>query len=286
MTDRESNVSPPNFSRRLSLAFQIVQFGLFLGLVWKLGLFTPAGLSWEPGFFWLADGVYHQMPLDDPFFPDWLRSASVLRFTYLLTLGSIAICFAFPKRMVRVVATSITLTGLSILCVHQGSYNDATFVTSWWVTVWSLWCSLRLKDSDSATTLRRAAFLSRLIISMVLLGGAVGKWTPEYWSGEVFYDIYFVDRDQWMFNWLRESFEPEKLRSIATWYSRKVIIVETLGGFGLWLMPSRWAATIGAVLFFSIAAFSNFWLFSVTWSFVGLASVGFFDHRTRSKAKA
>ena len=58
--------------------------------------------------------------------------------------------------------------------------------------------------------IRRAAFLSRLIISLILLGGAAGKWTPEYWSGEVLFDIYFVDRDFWFFNYLRDNYEPKE----------------------------------------------------------------------------
>ena len=120
------------------------------------------------------------------------------------------------------------------------------------------------------------AFLSRLIISMILLGGAVGKWTAEYWSGEVFWDIYFRDRDFWVFNLLRQQYDPETLREIATWYSRKVIVVETMAGFGLWLLPAKWAASIAMVVLMSIALLSNFYLFSVLLSLVGLAAAGFF----------
>ena len=72
---------------------------------------------------------------------------------------------------------------------------------------------------------------------MILLGGAVGKWTAEYWSGEVFYDIYFRDRDFWVFNLIRENFEAETTREIATWYSRNIIVIETVAGLGLWLLP-------------------------------------------------
>lgn len=263
-------------SRRLRWVFLTVQAGVMLGLVWKLGGITPRGLVWDRGFFMLADEVYHRMPLDDPFFPAWLRSATVVRWAYLGTLAAIIMGTICRWRIIRLLFSVATLAGLSILCVHQASYNDATFVTSWWVVVWTYWFVLRMDDSDHETTLRRGALLSRLILSMILLGGAVGKWTAAYWSGDVFYDIYFLDRDQWLFNWLRSHFEPESLREIATWYSRKVIVLETLCGFGLWMLPARWAASVGIVLFFSIAAFSNFWLFSVTWPLIGLAAVGLF----------
>ena len=98
-------------------------------------------------------------------------------------------------------------------------------------------CASEGRDAD----LRRPAFLSRIIISMILLGGAVGKWTSEYWSGEVLYQIYFAERDFWVFNLLRDNFDADTLREIATWYSRNVIIVETVCGSGLMVA----AATLG-----------------------------------------
>ena len=133
-----------------------------------------------------------------------------------------------------------------------------------------------MNDPDRNFTLWRSAFLSRVIISMILLGGAVGKWTPEYWNGDVFYDIYFVDRNYWVFNYLRENFEPETLRTIATWYSRKVILIESTCGLGLWLLPAKWASIIGFVLLTSIALFSNFYLFSVMFALMGLSLAGLF----------
>jgi hypothetical protein len=170
----------------------------------------------------------------------------------------------------------VTFAGATILCLHQASYNDMTFVTAWWTGVWALWYVHHLEDDDREGMLRRAALLSRLIISVILLGGAAGKWTAEYWSGEVFYDIYFRDRDFWVFNLLRENFESDTLREIATWYSRNVIVVETVAGLGLWLLPPRWAASVAVILLSSIALLSNFLLFSVLFSLIGLAAVGFF----------
>ena len=79
-----------------------------------------------------------------------------------------------------------------------------------------------------------------------------------------------------MFNQLRANFEPETLRTMATWYSRKVVLVETVCGFGLWLLPPRLAALIGLLVFTSIALFSNYYLFSVMFALLGIASVGLF----------
>jgi hypothetical protein len=57
-------------------------------------------------------------------------------------------------------------------------------------------------------------------------------------------------------------------------YSRQVILVETLGGLSLWLLPPRWAGLAGAVIFCSIALLSNFLLFSVLGPLIGLSLVG------------
>lgn len=251
-------------ANRVIWVYLIVQVGLFAGLAWK----------WE--FFSLTDQVYHQIPIVDPFFPAWARSAEVVRWAFL---GSIAGIFVGTVGMwvwVRRLAAFVTTMALAIMCVHQGSYNDMTFTTSFWVSLWIFWYTTRMERDEPKVLLDKAAFLSRTLGSAILLGGAVGKWTPEYWSGDVFYDIYFVDRDYWVFNWLRDTYETETLRIIAVWYSRKVIVLETLAGFLLWRLPARWAGAFGAIIFFSIACLSNFWLYSVLTCLIGLSLSGLF----------
>jgi hypothetical protein len=255
---------PPGSIDRVVVAHRVVQLGILLTLLWKVR------------FFVWADGVYSQIPLYDPFFPSFFRSLATLRIAFLGTVFAVGLSLVTGSRYVRRAGAVIALLGTSILCVHQASYNDMTFVTAWWASVWTLWYVFRIGQEDQDAMLRRAALLSRMIVSVILLGGAAGKWTGEYWSGEVLYDIYFVDRDFWFFNLLRASNDEATLRTIATWYSRQVILVETIAGLGLWLLPPRWAAAIAVILLASIALLSNFLLFSVVCSLIGLASVGFF----------
>lgn len=256
-------------SGRVLAAYLVVQVFLFAGLAWK----------WF--YFELADKVYHRILLSDPFFPDWLESADVVRWAYLGALGAIILGVVGMLPWIRSVFGAVLAACLYVLLIHQASYNDMTFATGLWVAIWSLWFTTRMDRDEPNVLLRRGAFLSRAIASMILLGGAVGKWTPEYWSGEVFFDIYFRERDYWVFNYLRESYDLETLRTISKWYSRKVIAIETVAGFSLWLMPPKLGAAMGVVIFFSIALFSNHLLFSVLWSMVGLCAVGFF---VKSKA--
>ncbi len=250
--------------RRPVVVHRIVQAGLFLNLVWKFS------------YFRLAPEIYSSIPLEDPFFPEWLRSAYTVSIAYIATVAVITVSFFTANRMLHKFAAWITILGTSILCVHQGSYNDMTFVTAWWTSLWSLWYVHRDWRRDQERLLQRAAFLSRSILSMILLGGAIGKWTGEYWSGEVFYDIYFRDRQFWLFDLLRANFQADTVREIATWYSRQVVVVETLAGFGLWLLPARWAAIGGMFLLAAIAILSNFLLFSVLSCLIALAAVGLF----------
>lgn len=262
-------IEPPG-SGRVLWAYLVVQVALFAGLAWK----------WK--FFEMADLVYHTIPLDDAFFPQLLQSADVVRWCYLGALVSIIVGVLGMLPWIRSLSGAVLAGCLAIMLVHQASHNDMTFATGLWVAIWSFWFTTRMGRDEPYALIERGAFLSRAIGSMILLGGAVGKWTPEYWSGEVFYDIYFVDRDFWVFNYLRETYDTETLKTMAMWYSRKVIVVETLAGFLLWLIPARLAAVTGMFIFFSIAFLSNHLLFSVLMQMIGLMAVGLFTHRVKA----
>lgn len=265
----ESTANQVVHDRRVSLAYRCVQICLLLSLVWK----------WE--FFYGSMEVYHWTSIDDDFFPRLLRSNTVLAGSFVAVVAATLLGILISQSFVRHMLCAISLLGLTVLCLHQGSYNDATFTTAWWASVWSWWYVNRMNRDDADVLLGKAAFLARCIISMILLGGAAGKWTSEYWSGEVLHDIYFVDRDFWTFNWLRDRYDADALREIATTYSRCVVVTETVFGLTLWAMPARLASVAGILLLTSIGLFSNFLLFSVLLSLIGLAAVGLFLPKRR-----
>lgn len=248
-------------------AYRLVQAAILISLFWK----------WE--FFLQANSIYANTPVEDPFFPDWLRSVTTIRFAFWGSALATGISLFTSINLLRKTCSWLGLGGITLMCIHQGSYNDMTFVTIWWCCLWSVWLAHRLETDQQELLILRAAFLSRLIISLILLGGAAGKWTPEYWSGEVLFDIYFVDRDFWFFNYLRENYEPKELQEIAKWYSRQTVVVETVSGIGLWILPARWAAMVGTVILSGIVILSNQYLVSVVGCLVGLACVGFFVPR-------
>ena len=133
-------------------------------------------------------------------------------------------------------------------------------------------------DDPIDDLLPKAKRLGLLIISMIFLGGAIGKWTPGYWSGDVLYEIYFVDRNYWVFNLLRASVETESLRDIATYYSRMVVITESCCAF-LWVLPVRIGAAAAITVMLGIVIFSNAYLFSVMFCLIGLAIVGLHESK-------
>lgn len=235
-------------------------------------------LLWKLPFFLFAARVYLAHPLHDPFFPAWLQAWPVSAGCYLAaTGGSLAALFLRGRQPLRALLLLVTVS-LAVLVLHQHSYNDVTFYTCAWSSLWCLWWFGRRGD-DPDQLVERGALLAHLILSMILLGGAVGKMTPGYWSGEVLYNIYFSGRDYWLFNLLRGSFDEPALRVIACGYSRFVIITELLCG-GLWLLPRRIASTAAIAVLLGIALASNTWLFSVLTCLLGLALVGLHSPKT------
>lgn len=251
-----------------------------------------AGLLWKWPFFQFADQTYHDILIRHDFFPARLQAAATLRWAYLATIASLLVAVAIPVSRFsssvywsRLVASMACWLGSTVLLVHQGSYNDMTFVTAWWCAAFLVWYSSRMGIDEPAAFISKAAILSRVMVSLVFLGGAVGKWTDEYWSGQVLYEIYFDQRDFWFFTWLRDHLDAEGLRAFATGYSRLVIVTESLGGF-LWaygyFMKSKTISILAILTFLAIGVLSNFFLFSVLAPMIGLALVGCFSRDTRA----
>lgn len=240
--------------------YRIVIGFLFASLVWKFRMFP------------ILFAVYRAVPLQDDFFPALMRSVEFLAVLYFVPLVLIASVLFVSHRgwiLFQAIMTCLAMFGL---CIHQQSYNDVTFVTCWWTSAWCVWYALRMRE-PAPQLYFKAGRLAVLILSLIFLGGAMGKLTPGYWSGEVLYQIYFVERDFWAFNLLRSRFEPETLREIATYYSRMICCIE-LAGAGLWLLPTRVACALAIGVLMSIAVFSNTYLFSVMCCLFGLGIAG------------
>ncbi len=250
---------------RWVLMDRIVTTGLLVGLLAKL----------HPLF--IGFRIYRELPLHDSFFPSWLQESDVYLVAYLLAIGLSAATLVIRSLKALLVFRLMTVCSLYVLCIHQGSYNDVTFFTGFWTGVWQLWFSIQLVQNRWEGLETKAITVAHLIISMIFLGGAVGKFTEGYWNGDVLYNIYYVDRNYWPFQLMRDWYSESQLREIAVWHSRFTIFMESLCAC-LWLMPARTASWIAFVALFSIAAFSNPYLFSVVGPLMGLAVLGILIH--------
>lgn len=253
--------STSSVSTHAASLFRIVTGFLLMALLWKL-----------PGFLFFYQ-VYFETPIIDEFFPSIFRSNTTLGCAYILPILFGGAVFRSKKLSVLRSYAFLTLISLSVLCIHQGSYNDVSFMTAWWTSLWLCWLAIAAEKSDDRLLHQRGSRLALAILAMILLGGGVGKWSEEYWSGSVLYEIYFVDRDFWVFNLLRSWFDSDGLLTVAKWYSRMVIVLETACFVALWWLPRRWAAALAIIVFTSIACFSNWYLFSVLLSPIGLATI-------------
>ncbi|MEO1617344.1 MAG: hypothetical protein AAFV88_15950 [Planctomycetota bacterium] len=257
------NVLATSVSDDLALvrSVRLVQAFVLVGLLWKIKLFGH------------VSEVYFAFPQTDTFFPAPLQSLVVLRLAYCVAVLSSIVAVRLRGAGPLRIALLALVAALSTLLIHQGSYNDATFLTSWWASVWCLWVSGQLGRADPNFTMTRSKRLACVVLSIVMLGPAIGKWTAEYWSGEVFYEIYYRSRDFWLYNWLRDTADPAGLRRLAMMHARMAILVETMAGLTLWILPHRLAGWLALAIMVVIPLTNNWLLFSVTLSLIGLSLV-------------
>jgi hypothetical protein len=208
------------------------------------------------------------VPVDDSFFPPMLTAPLPLLVASLAPLFSGLVALPLPRRsFCRVHAATETLSA-GVLLVHQATYYFATWVVAFWAGCFLVWLAWSAASNDKAAH-RTGPFLAQLIISFLFLGGAAGKWTHGYWTGEPFYDMFFRDSPSFLFTALRARFDETTLHQIATLYSRAVVCVETGMAFVVFL-PTRAAAILGILAALGVWVVSID-LFEVTLPIIGLA---------------
>jgi hypothetical protein len=178
------------------------------------------------------------------------------------------ICLALPSnRAMR--ATALLYTACAFgLAIHLNTFNDATFVTSFWVGLWMVWFTFRREDR-LPDTLLHARTLAQCVVGFLFLGGFTGKLTEAYWTGEALYNLYCLQKANFPWSWLRHGLSPEALRAFATWFSRATVFME--GVFVLSpLLPYRALATVGALVMGAMVVFSTLNLLSVFACLLGL----------------
>jgi hypothetical protein len=174
------------------------------------------------------------------------------------------------KRATLVISSVILIIASLGTSTSISFHNDATFVMSFWASLWLLcWC---LTAKDDRRTWRWPIRLAIVTVSFFFLGGFVGKLTPDYWSGQAFHTLYFIKKNYFIYNYLRTHCEPETLVTMAKWFSRTAVLGEGFLALGFWL-PVRLYAPIALVIMIGMVIISTPYLTSVMSAPIGLAAV-------------
>jgi len=211
------------------------------------------------------------VPLQDHFFPPLLRQPVLLAAAFFAPLWTEVLVLLRPTdRRMKHHAVAVTLSA-GVLLVHQASYFFATWVVIFWAGLFLVWMAWN-GAADPGSASRKGPLLAQLLIAFWFLGGAAGKWTAGYWAGEPFYDLFFAHDPYPVYALLRASLDADTLRVVAMWFSRAVVVVETVMGCVVFL-PARVASAL------SIAVAVGMWLsignlYDVTWPVIGTALAG------------
>lgn len=231
-------------------------------LFWLLGWFIKAAF-----FFPYLFQEITQIPLSNDFFPALWAEPSLAQLAYVLPALALAVFVRPSVLMCRIVAMMMVFCA-AILVLHQDTCNDAMFVTSFWSALWFLWLVVNWEKGDEylVTHSRR---IGQWVIGVVFWAGFVGKLTPEYWSGEVFYNIFFVQNNEWLGRWLNTHLSVPQAHILAAVISCSVIVIEfflSLAPFLPFTLIVRW----GLILLPAIALFSTWKIFSVVSCLIGI----------------
>lgn len=199
-------------------------------------------------------------------FPGALSSTSFLIIIYSLPVLT-CICFISKKKIAYLYSAILLILCSLILLLHIGTYNDATFTTSLWASIWLL--LLTLSPMDDAKQKLQLIGIGQLIIAMTFLGGFIGKLTPEYWSGEVLFNAYFMYKNNLPYPLIRSLCDTETIRVIAKYFSAMVILTELFMALSFFL-PVRKFVPIGIIICSGIVLFSHIYLFSVMGPLIGI----------------
>jgi len=192
-------------------------------------------------------------------FPGILSSTQIIYYGYFIPLLTLP-CLLCRDRWYFIFSSIVLLVFSLCFSLHLDTYNDATFNTSLWCSVWLLLLSISNLNIEEYKS--HILMIAKLLVSMIFLGGFIGKLTPEYWRGDVLHDLYFMDKYNFIYPKIRSNFQPDTIKTIAHIFSLITIFTEGLMSI-CFLFSKRWFIFIGSIVCSGIVLFSHPYLFSV-----------------------
>lgn len=239
--------------------------------VYRVFLFTT--FFWIAG--WMVKAIFFKpylfsfietYPIHHPLFPAWFKNSLVAQIAYTLPLLAVILIFS-RRKIFCILSSGIFIVASLTLLWHNDTYNDATFVTSFWTALWLLWLSFNM-DSQRKDLGLHAKVLAQAIVGMTFFGGFVGKLTPAYFNGDAIFYIFFAERTYWPFSWL-VNFPIDQQREIARILSLSIVAMEGFIALGP-LVPFRFYAIVVPVLLLGFVIMNTWMILSVVLSLVGL----------------
>ncbi len=212
---------------------------------------------------------YHifMFPVTAKQFPEFFLNNNVALIAYHLPIVCLFFLF-IEKRVVLLFIASIMLACTTVLGLHIDTYNDMTFISSFWVALWLLWFAYNI--NDRAHIVRHAPYLAQCIIGLLFLGGTVGKLTPEYWSGEAFYNLVVRETPGPFGLYLLEHYSVETQKVIMAYVSKAIIVSEALLAIAP-VYPYRLFCGFGIFTVAMLVVFRNVQILSVLACLAGMA---------------
>jgi len=240
---------------RVYLVFQISAAAWLFGWFLKYKFFGP--------YF---SNLIFTYPVFTDQFPPFFQNPNVAFTAYHMPVLCILGIFT-QKRFVYIGMSLLMLICTIILGLHIDTYNDMTFISSFWVALWLLWYSFHIDDQRHIKA--HAPLIAKCIIALLFLGGTVGKLTPEYWSGEAFYNLVVHQTPGYAGIYLRNTFTIENQKLILGVLSKMIIMAEGLMILSP-LYPYRIFCVFGVCVIFMLVLFREWQIFSVLSCLAGI----------------
>lgn len=236
------------------LVFKLTMGGFLIG--WYLK---------APSFYWcyLAQ-TCPNLDINLKLFPDIFLNHNIALFFFSIPIINALHClnFSYFLSKISIKFSSVMLTlSSSFMMLHINTYNDVGFITSFWVSLWLIWFAFNM-DWPSVHFERHAIRLALAVVTLIFLGGAIGKCTKEWWSGEVLLGIMEVNFIHFPFNWLKLSLNNEHMILLSKILSRSLILTEILISTCLF-WPRRAALFYTPILILGIVIFRTWIILSV-----------------------
>ena len=251
------------------LIAQIVLGGWLAGWYLKVFFYCPYLLR-----------TAYEFPVAYPLFPEFFLDPNVSAVGYFLPLSAWA-ALCFPRWRIYCFTSTLLVICSIFMLLHINTYNDATFVTSFWVALWLLWFSTQMDRTDESVRIHGRK-LAQGIVGIIFLGGIVGKITPGYWNGEVIYNIFWDAERTPIYAILSTC--PEQMRPLAAMViSRMIIIGEAVMALAP-VLSYRATVLFAGIIFTVMTLFSTWRILSVHGSIIGML-LGCLLWETRSRVR-